>query len=49
MILKSNLATLLRKHAFVWPIIGLTGAKPVPAYIGLACKGWEAVHRTHAA
>ena len=26
-----------------------TGAKPIPAYIGLACKGWEAVHRTHAA
>jgi Protein of unknown function (DUF2442) len=26
-----------------------TGAKPIPAYIGLACKGWEAGHRTHAA
>jgi hypothetical protein len=26
-----------------------TGAKPIPAYIGLACKGWEAAHRTHAA
>lgn len=26
-----------------------TGAKPIPAYIGLACKGWEAVRRTHAA
>jgi hypothetical protein len=26
-----------------------TGAKPIPAYIGLACKGWEAAQRTHAA
>jgi hypothetical protein len=26
-----------------------TGAKPIPAYIGLACKGWEAERRTHAA
>jgi hypothetical protein len=26
-----------------------TGAKPIPAYIGLACKGWEAGRRTHAA
>jgi hypothetical protein len=26
-----------------------TGAKPIPAYIGLACKGWEAGHRIHAA
>jgi hypothetical protein len=26
-----------------------TGAKPIPAYIGLACKGWEVGHRTHAA
>jgi hypothetical protein len=26
-----------------------TGAKPIPAYIGLACKGWEAVHRTNVA
>jgi hypothetical protein len=26
-----------------------TGAKPIPAYIGLACKGWEAGRRTRAA
>jgi hypothetical protein len=26
-----------------------TGAKPIPAYIGLACKGWEVAHRTQAA
>ena len=26
-----------------------TGAKPIPAYIGLACKGWESAQRTHAA
>jgi hypothetical protein len=26
-----------------------TGAKPIPPYIGLACKGWEAGHQTHAA
>ena len=26
-----------------------TGAKPIPAYIGLACRGWEAVHRKHVA
>jgi hypothetical protein len=26
-----------------------TGAKPIPAYIGLACKGWEVVQRTQAA
>ncbi len=26
-----------------------TGAKPIPAYIGLACKGWEVGHRTNAA
>jgi hypothetical protein len=26
-----------------------TGAKPIPVYIGLACKGWEAAHRTRAA
>ena len=26
-----------------------TGAKPIPAYIGLACRGWEAARRTHAA
>jgi hypothetical protein len=26
-----------------------TGAKPIPAYIGLACKGWEVAHRTHVA
>ena len=26
-----------------------TGAKPIPPYIGLACKGWEAGRRTHAA
>lgn len=25
-----------------------TGAKPIPAYIGLACKGWEVTHRTGA-
>lgn len=25
-----------------------TGAKPVPAYIGLACKGWEVTHRPRA-
>ena len=24
-----------------------TGAKPIPPYMGLACKGWEAIHRTH--
>ena len=26
-----------------------TGAKPIPAYIGLACRGWEAVHRKRVA
>jgi hypothetical protein len=26
-----------------------TGAKPIPPYIGLACKGWEAARRTYAA
>ena len=26
-----------------------TGAKPIPLYIGLACKGWEAQQRQHAA
>jgi hypothetical protein len=26
-----------------------TGAKPIPAYIGLACKGWEALNRKRAA
>ncbi len=26
-----------------------TGAKPIPAYIGLACKGWEVGQNTHAA
>jgi hypothetical protein len=26
-----------------------TGAKPIPAYIGLACKGWEADHRADTA
>jgi hypothetical protein len=26
-----------------------TGAKPIPAYIGLACTGWEVAHRTNAA
>lgn len=25
-----------------------TGAKPIPMYIGLACKGWEAIQRPHA-
>jgi hypothetical protein len=25
-----------------------TGTKPVPMYIGLACKGWEAMQRPHA-
>ncbi|MDE2263056.1 MAG: DUF2442 domain-containing protein [Gammaproteobacteria bacterium] len=25
-----------------------TGAKPIPAYIGLACKGWEVTHRPRA-
>lgn len=25
-----------------------TGAKPIPAYIGLACKGWEVIHRPRA-
>lgn len=25
-----------------------TGAKPIPAYIGLACKGWDATHRPRA-
>lgn len=25
-----------------------TGAKPIPAYIGLACKGWEVTHRHRA-
>lgn len=25
-----------------------TGAKPIPMYIGLACKGWEAMQRPHA-
>jgi hypothetical protein len=25
-----------------------TGAKPIPVYIGLACKGWEAMHSHHA-
>lgn len=25
-----------------------TGAKPIPAYIGLACTGWELTHRPHA-
>ncbi len=26
-----------------------TGAKPIPAYIGLACKGWEAIRRKRVA
>ena len=26
-----------------------TGAKPIPAYIGLACRGWEATTRRHVA
>lgn len=26
-----------------------TGAKPIPAYIGLACRGWEAIHRKRVA
>lgn len=26
-----------------------TGAKPIPLYIGLACKGWEVEQRLHAA
>ena len=26
-----------------------TGAKPIPAYIGLACRGWEASQRKHVA
>jgi hypothetical protein len=26
-----------------------TGAKPIPVYIGLACKGWETEHGRHAA
>lgn len=26
-----------------------TGAKPIPAYIGLACRGWEATHRQRVA
>ncbi|MGH8318277.1 MAG: DUF2442 domain-containing protein [Steroidobacteraceae bacterium] len=26
-----------------------TGAKPIPAYIGLACRGWEAAQRKHVA
>ena len=26
-----------------------TGAKPIPAYIGLACTGWESSHRQHVA
>jgi Protein of unknown function (DUF2442) len=26
-----------------------TGAKPIPAYIGLACRGWEAVQRKRVA
>jgi hypothetical protein len=26
-----------------------TGAKPIPLYIGLACKGWGAAQRLHAA
>ena len=26
-----------------------TGAKPIPAYIGLACRGWEVSHRKHVA
>lgn len=25
-----------------------TGAKPIPVYIGLACKGWETMHPHHA-
>ncbi|HEY1890344.1 MAG TPA: DUF2442 domain-containing protein [Steroidobacteraceae bacterium] len=25
-----------------------TGAKPIPAYIGLACTGWEVTHRPRA-
>lgn len=25
-----------------------TGAKPIPAYIGLACRGWEVTHRPRA-
>lgn len=25
-----------------------TGAKPIPPYIGLACKGWEVIHRPRA-
>lgn len=25
-----------------------TGAKPIPVYIGLACKGWEVTRRPHA-
>ncbi|MFI4887052.1 MAG: hypothetical protein ACHQIF_16015, partial [Steroidobacterales bacterium] len=25
-----------------------TGAKPIPVYIGLACKGWELTHLQHA-
>lgn len=25
-----------------------TGAKPIPAYIGLACRGWEVIHRPRA-
>ena len=25
-----------------------TGSKPIPAYIGLACKGWELTHRPRA-
>jgi hypothetical protein len=26
-----------------------TGAKPIPAYIGLACRGWEVSQRKHVA
>lgn len=26
-----------------------TGAKPIPAHIGLACRGWEASQRKHVA
>jgi hypothetical protein len=25
-----------------------TGARPIPVYIGLACKGWEVTRRAHA-
>jgi Protein of unknown function (DUF2442) len=25
-----------------------TGAKPIPMYIGLACRGWETIRRPHA-